>query len=134
LLQARCFMPLELSTENEGRILAVTVIGKLTKEDYDRFVPEVDRLVKQFGKIDLLFHMRDFHGWRAAALWEDTKFAVRHFHDIDRLAVVGEKAWQKGMTVFCKPFTKAEVRYFNQDEFEKAGEWLREEHAVGKKS
>ena len=123
-------MPLDLSTELDGRILVATATGKLVKEDYDHFVPEVDRLVKEFGKVNILFHLRDFHGWKAAALWEDTKFAVRHFHDINRLAVVGDKAWQKGMTIFCKPFTKAQVRYFEQGEFEKARDWWREKVAT----
>lgn len=56
--------------------------------------------------------MHDFHGWELAAAWEDTKFSMRHFHDSERLAMVGEKAWQHWMAVFCKPFTKADVRYF----------------------
>ncbi|MEO8427890.1 MAG: STAS/SEC14 domain-containing protein, partial [Verrucomicrobiota bacterium] len=29
------------------------------------------------------------------------------------LAVVGEKKWQEGMATFCKPFTKATVKYFD---------------------
>ena len=120
-------MSLETSTSPDGRVLIVTATGKLTKEDYERFVPETDRLVNEHGKIGILFHMRDFHGWNAAALWEDTKFAMRHFHDIDRLAVVGEKTWQKGMAIFCKPFTRAEVRYFEQPDMEMARAWLQED-------
>ena len=52
--------------------------------------------------------MHDFHGWTASAAWEDTKFGVRHFHDIERLAMVGETKWQHGMAIFCKPFTTAQ--------------------------
>jgi len=58
----------------------------------------------------VLFDMTGFHGWEVAAMWEDTKFAIKHFADIDRMAVVGEKRWQQGMATFCKPFTKATVR------------------------
>jgi hypothetical protein len=118
-------MSLEFATELDGRILNVTISGKLTKEDYEHFTPETERLVRQHGKIAILFQMHDFHGWTAAALWEDTKFAMHHFHDIARLAVVGEKSWQKGMATFCKPFTKAEVRYFESSDVEKAKVWLR---------
>jgi sigma-B regulation protein RsbU (phosphoserine phosphatase) len=28
--------------------------------------------------------MHGFHGWNAGALWEDTKFAVKHFGDLDQ--------------------------------------------------
>jgi hypothetical protein len=43
-------------------------------------------------------------------LWEDIKFSVKHFADIERLAMVGDKKWQRGMAAFCKPFTKATIR------------------------
>ena len=42
--------------------------------------------------------MKDFHGWDAGALWEDIKFDLKHFSDIERVAMVGEKKWQKGMS------------------------------------
>jgi hypothetical protein len=60
--------------------------------------------------------MHDFHGWDAGALWEDAKFDLKHFADIERLAFVGEKKWEKGMAQFCRPFTKATIRYFDRSE------------------
>ena len=98
--------------------------GKLTKEDYASFVPVVERLVKRHGKIRLPVAMHDFHGWTAAALWPDTKFAAHHFSDIERLAVVGETKWQHGMAVFCKPFTAATISYFDQAAMRGAREWV----------
>ena len=45
---------------------------------------------------------------------------------IERLALVGEKRWEAGMAVFCKPFTTAEVRYFDESKAEEAAEWIHE--------
>jgi hypothetical protein len=120
-------MAITLLEEAEGKILEVRATDKLTRADYEEFVPEFERLIAQHGKLRVLFEMRDFHGWKAGALWEDIKLDLEHFADIERLALVGEKAWQKGMSVFCKPFTSAEVRYYELDELERAREWLREE-------
>jgi hypothetical protein len=39
----------------------------------------------------VLFDMSASHGWEAGALWEDIKFDIKHFADIDRLAMVGDK-------------------------------------------
>jgi hypothetical protein len=103
----------------------VHVSGKLTREDYGRFVPDVERLIQQHGKINILFEMHDFEGWSAGALWEDIKFDVKHFKDIARLAVVGERRWQEGMTAFCKPFTTANIRYFEHAQIDEARAWLR---------
>ena len=119
-------MAIQLNEENGGKLLSVQVSGKLVKEDYAHFVPEFERLVQQHGKLRVLFEMTDFHGWEAAALWEDVKFDMKHFADIERLAMVGEKKWQHGMATFCKPFTTAKIRYFDHDEADEARNWLAE--------
>ena len=105
---------LRQASRNGRKVLEVRVSGKLIHEDYQSFVPEFDRLVKEHGKIRVLFEMADFHGWTAGAVWDDSKFDARHFSDIERLAMIGDKRWEKGMSVFCKPFTTAKVRYFDQ--------------------
>ena len=119
-------MTIQLNEENGGKMLAVHVSGKLVKADYEQFVPEVERLIRQHGKLRMLFDMTDFHGWEASAAWEDFKFAVEHFADIERLAMVGEKQWQHGMATLCKPFTKAMIRYFDHDDATEARKWLSE--------
>jgi hypothetical protein len=75
-------MAILLDEENNGAMLVVHVSGKLLKTDYEQFVPEFERLVLQHGKLRVLFDMTGFHGWEAGALWEDTKFAIKHFADI----------------------------------------------------
>jgi len=119
-------MTVELHETDEGEVLIIKAIGKLTKEDYETFVPKVEQLIKHFGKIRILFEMKDFHGWDASALWQDIKFDIRHFKDIERLALVGDKKWEKGMGIFCKPFTTAKVKYFDSKEIDKAQAWIKE--------
>jgi hypothetical protein len=113
-----------LKETNGGKVLEVQLTGRLAKEDYDQFVPAVERLVKEHGKIRMLVEMHDFHGWTAGALWQDIKFDAKHFKDIEQLAIVGETKWQHGMAVFCKPFTTAKVRYFDRAALEQARAWL----------
>jgi hypothetical protein len=120
-------MAFDFEHERSGQILEVHVSGKLTKEDYERFTPEAERAIARHGTIRVLFDMYDFHGWKAAALWEDMKFGLRHFKDIDRIAIIGEKAWEHGLAAFCKPFTAAEIRYFDRSDAETGRRWLREE-------
>ena len=109
-----------------GKLLHVKVTGKLTKQSYETFTPLVDQLIQEHGKLRILFEMHDFHGWTAGALWEDLKFDFKHFKDIERLAVVGESKWEQGMAAFCKPFTSAKIRYFDQSQLFEAQTWLSE--------
>lgn len=119
-------MPIQLNEENGGKILVIHVSGKLVKADYEQFVPEFDRLTKAHGKLRVMFDMTGFHGWEASAAWEDLKFGIKHYADIERFAMVGEKQWQHGLATFAKPFTKAEVRYFDHADEAEARKWLGE--------
>ena len=115
---------LTLRESQDGRVLEVRVSGTLTHEDYEQFVPAFDRLVQQHGKLSVLFEMADFRGWDAGALWDDIKFDVKHVSHIDRLAMVGDKTWEHGMSVFCRPFTTAAIRYFDRAAIQDARTWL----------
>lgn len=108
-----------------GSVPEVKVSGKLYKEDYEELEPIVDKLI-ELGKIRILFVMHDFHGWDLGAIWEDTKFATKHCRDIEKIAMVGEKTWEKWMAAICKPFTMSKVKYFDAGEEETARQWLAE--------
>jgi len=63
-------MTIQLNEENSGKVLTIHVSGKLEKADYVLIVPEFERLIRQHGKLSLLFDMTSFHGWDAGAAWE----------------------------------------------------------------
>jgi hypothetical protein len=117
-------MAIALVEKDGGKILEVRSSGKLTHEDYQQFTPEFERLIKQHGKIRVLFEMVDFHGWQPGAVWDDLKLDMKHFTDIERLAMIGDKQWEKAMAVFCKPFTTAKIRYFDKAQTAEAHAWL----------
>jgi hypothetical protein len=117
-------MAVQVAAAESGKFVDVHVSGKLTKEDYEHFVPELERLIAQHGKLRILFEMHDFHGWQAGALWADVKFDLKHFNDIERLAMVGETRWQAGMSAFCRPFTTAKIKYFTHEHIAEARTWL----------
>ncbi len=100
--------------------------GQLHDADYRTFVPEVDAALAA-GSTGLLAWFHDFHGWDAGALWEDIKFDATHFSKLERIALVGERTWEKWMAAVCKPFTLAKVRYFEASELDSAWAWLGED-------
>ena len=120
------FSAIEIEGNNWDNILTVRLSGKLTKEDYEQFVPEIERMMKAHDKVRILVELADFHGWTTAAAWEDTKFGMHHFNDIERIALVGDAAWEKGMALLCKPFTMAKVKYFDRSQMAAAKTWIQE--------
>lgn len=107
-----------------GKYLDLKFTGKLEAHDFDIFVPEIEGLIKEHGKISIMLELLDFEGWTAGAAWQDTKFAMKHFDDIERIAIVGDKSWEKGASYFLKAFTHAKVRYFDINERDEAFVWL----------
>jgi hypothetical protein len=119
-------MSISLREEAGGKVLVMRLGGKLTTADYEQFVAQVERLARRHGKVRMLIQMHDFHGWGPSALWDDIKFNLKHFADIERLAFVGESQWEAGMAAFCKPFTKAMVHYFDESKAGESLNWINE--------
>ncbi len=119
-------MSFEITETTVGNVVEVHATGKLTKEAYELFVPMTEEKIREYGKIRVLFVMHDFHGWTMSAAWEDFKFDLKHFNDIERLAIVGESKWEQGMSWFCRPFTTASIKYFDQADLDQARLWIRE--------
>ena len=117
-------LAIDVTSENDGKLLVIQMTGKLNKKDYQHFVPMIEKAVQKHGKVRMLVQMHNFHGWNAGALWEDVKFDLKHFNDIERLAMVGEKKWQQWMATFCNPFTAATVRYFPLEQAAEARAWI----------
>ena len=118
------FDEIQVEKNTAGSIVTLKIREKLDKNDYESFVPMIESQMRDGSPLRLLVELHDFKGWTAGALWEDTKFAARHFNDIERLAVVGDSQWQKGVTLFVKPFTGADVRYFDMQAVDEAHQWV----------
>jgi hypothetical protein len=116
-------MAIKIEEQNDGKFVEVQISGKIKKADYKQFVPEIDRLVREHGKIRMLLEMSDLRGWDLGAFWEDIKFDVKHFSDIERISLVGEKKWHRRISRFFRPFTRAKIRYFDRSAIDEARQW-----------
>lgn len=110
---------------HEKNIYAIRVSGKLHHEDYQAFLPELEKLISEEGKIALLIELDDFHGADFAAIKDDFKFGMEHAASFEKVAIVGDKHWQKWMTFLASPFVKGDIKYFERDALQKAWDWLR---------
>ena len=110
--------------EFHGKVIEVDIHGTAGLEEYNKLVPQTQGLVNEAEKVRILIRMHGFDGWDAGSLWETAKWDAALFDHIERVAVVGKKAWQQCAMGFSKSFTTANVRYFNNDQLEAAREWL----------
>ena len=114
---------------NEPDIYAIRARGRLTHEDYARWIPRIEALLQERRPISLLVELVDFQGWEREAVWDDLRFGLEHDADLRRIAIVGEHGWQKLLVKLIRPFFTAELRYFDREEIDRAWAWLREDEA-----
>ena len=110
---------------NEGNFVALRLSGKLHDKDYKEFVPVIQAAAEK-GKLHLLMEMIDFHGWDALALWDDIKLEGSLGDKIERLAMIGDKKWEAWMAKICKPFTRAQIQYFDASDAQNAWSWAQD--------
>jgi hypothetical protein len=115
--------------EHSADLVAVMLTGKLEKADYDSLIPEIEEKIGRFGKVNMFWEMVDFEGWDISGLWQDVKFDIKHLNDFNRIALVGGKQWEAWISNLIKPFTTAEIRYFDLSEREEAMVWVSEKTA-----
>ena len=117
-------MAVTLTEREGGKTLEVRVNGTLLRDDYRRFAPRFQQLVKTHGKINVLLELVDFHGWDRNATWNEVEPDLKQFASITQLAMVGEKTWDRLLSILCRPFVPAQIRYFDRTAIDAAREWL----------
>ena len=117
------FEKMEESAEN---VVGYRVVGRITKDDYQALTPEVEALVKQEESIRLLLDMEQFK-WEEVNAWgADLNFGRELKKKIDKLAIVGNKRWEKWLAAVAAPFYAQEAEFFKTDDRDAAWSWLRE--------
>jgi len=110
--------------QGSGNTIGIKLSGKLHDEDYKRWVPELEKHIAQHGSISMLLEMTDFEGWDLHAAWDDFAFGVKHARDFIKIAMVGDKAWERWMAKICAPFTSADIAYFDKKDVDRATGWV----------
>jgi hypothetical protein len=108
-------------------VLAIEAVGRVTHEDYRTIlIPKAEAMMSK-GPIKLLYVIgKEFTGYELEALWDDSAFGVKHWHEFKRIAVVSDQAWMRATISMFAPFFPAEVRLFELAEVSVAKDWIAE--------
>jgi hypothetical protein len=119
---------LEKLDKSSGPVVGYKVAGKVTATDYQQLAPEIQNLVDQYDDdVCVLLDMQEFAGEEVNAWLPDLRFGHR-FHDkIAKMAIVGDKRWEKWLTALADPFYAKDAEFFYPEETDEAWAWLRAE-------
>jgi hypothetical protein len=118
----------QIISEPDSNVLAIRINAEVTKEDYDLALPRLRDKIKSEGKLNLYCEIDNVASITPGAIWEDLKFDIRHLRSFNRVAIIGDKVWEKWMTKFGALFTTANVRFYNPQEKADAMEWVSNPH------
>lgn len=119
---------LDFTGEN---IIATRADDLMGIKDYEKIHPFIHNIINKGKKVRWYFEMDDNSDSNSTGFWEDGVIEINygnmkftHSNDIEIIAIVGDKKWEKCMLSIMKPFTEAKLRYFELSEKEKAKEWI----------
>ncbi|MFT4886628.1 MAG: hypothetical protein ACJAY7_000132 [Pseudohongiellaceae bacterium] len=106
--------------------VSLKAIGKLTHEDYNMINPVIDSALDGVKDpvVTVFIDGSELEGWELRAAWDDFKLGLKHGNEFDRIAIFGNKSWQKLASKIASWFTSGEVKYF--DDSDTALEWLQQ--------
>ncbi len=111
---------------HENTILAVRISGAIEHEDYQQFVLKLEEFINPDEKMSLLLEFDNFIGSNLATIKNDFNIGLKYGNVFTKIAIVGQKKWQKWMGFVSSPFIKGNVKYFDRIDFQSAWDWLRE--------
>ena len=105
--------------------IVIRASGTLTEADYRAAVPQIDDAIEHVqGPVRVLLRLEGLRGMQLGALWEELAFDIKHRGHVRRMAVVGDRDFEKLGTLLLKPFSSAELRYFPAGNEAEAKSWL----------
>jgi len=109
---------------NKNFFLSLKAIGKLTHEDYKVITPMIDAALGSVNdpKVNALIDTTELEGWELRAAWDDFKLGLTHGSQFDKIAVYGNRNWQKTSTKVSSWFISGDIEYF--DNLQAALLWL----------
>ena len=110
--------------EEKGNIIYSIAVEKLDDDDYNKIVPVIQEKIDRYRMIRWYFEMRDFKGWSPGGMWKDLKVDFKNRNNFEKIAMVGSKQWEEGLTNLMKPFTDADIRFFDITQSEEARNWI----------
>jgi hypothetical protein len=109
-------------------VVGFTARGTVTASDYESvIIPAVEALFARRAKVRFLYHLgKDFSGFEAGAMWDDTKLGLKHLAGWEKMAVVSDVEWLRAAVRIFGLAIPGHVRVFHDRELAEAKRWVSE--------
>lgn len=101
-----------IAIEQDGKLVAATVLGEFTLEDFTEFEEFLIDKDLFDGSYSLLFDLTEMAGFTVDVALEEIKFSRIHGGDFKKIAVVTDSQWVAWSAWLEQLFVSADLRVF----------------------
>lgn len=105
-------------------ILGFRLQGNITLKQQRQIGRILEKQIEKSGKIRLIIQMESRGSKDAESLLSDLNFAYVYSDKIERMAVIGNKPWEKTCIALFGLFAHIKSAYFDRSESEAAWKWI----------
>ena len=110
---------------SEGDVITARLLGKLDPGAYDGVNEEIDNIMSRAEHVRLVLDLREFDGWSGlSALGDHLSLVREHYRVPERIAIVGDKAWQEMAGKIMARFVNAQTMFFDSGDYDGAVAWV----------
>ncbi len=113
--------------ESHGAVVGYEITGKVSLEIENEWIAELDQLLKEHDKINVLIVLGKNSRWEKDAGIADIKWITKHVRNFDKIAVVATGSvwkWLIAVDSFFAKMTGIKEKYFEPSLIDEAWKWL----------
>jgi len=110
--------------EGSGNILGFKIVGGITKKQKERICKVLEKQIGESGKIRLVLVIEPHGKMDEESLLSDLNFTLRYSDNIERMAIIGHKVWEKTWIALFGLFSHIRTQYFDRTEIKAAWKWI----------
>lgn len=99
-------------------LLHITVSGRLTHQDYQLIIPQINKIIAQGkkGEISIYINAIALIGWEPRALWDDIKLGFKYSNHFNNIAIYSNKKWLAYLSGIGSWFVSGNVKHFTDNQ------------------
>ncbi len=111
---------------DSDHIVAVSVHGRLTDEEFESVLEEMDARMEAHEKISFYNEIYDFQGTSIENYFKDLRFGINHWSRFEKIATVVDAKWVNKLTpVLDKLVPGIKIKTFPLNQMKAARMWVK---------
>ncbi|MCP3967713.1 MAG: STAS/SEC14 domain-containing protein [Lentisphaerae bacterium] len=101
--------------------------GKISEEDFNHGKEHIEKKIAKYKIIRVLIDVQEVDFPDLNFFKEDLKFIIEHHSDIEKFAVIGDKAWERIWFTVMTTLFFLKAKFYHPHERKAAEEWILDE-------